>query len=499
MIVAQETRMPDSEHRLTRPDTKPPRPRVVAAFLVCAWVLMGTGLALSGRITSRADYDQKLYHLAAIRQFAQQWPDFDFWHYMSATTPGYHLLMAAVMKFVSPSLMALQAVAIAIAGLLLGLLGCAVGRRTTPLLAAAFCLPLLCNMYVVDSGAWLLPDDLGWVGVLAILLIALRPKLSVAWMLAGGVILLGLVFVRQSHLWAAAMLWASSLGSPGGHGARFAGGQCRPRAVLEHWRTARSNAAMRARHDSRRRIGRALLAVLGRAGPTGFSGLVSRGEPFGRRSRLRDVRRVRHFFPAALVGVSLQALEQRAGTGCCRGSRRDRVLRSRSYQRRSRNRPAQRVVGCCREVQVPHHRRPHIAANTWAGRAGRGGLCSSTISAASIRQRFVFLVAIAGFIAASSSNSDLFQQLRRSDGHHCAGAVRATAAGHTPKPGAFKAAGPLLLAAAFFAMTASGIVKTDCRVNGPNPPSRTPSQWDSREVPCDMPRPPMPPGKHFWP
>src|SRR4051812_20405106 len=79
------------------------RPEVVAIFLACAFAIAGAALVLSDRITTRADYDQKLYHLRAIRQFEAQWPDLDFWHYLSATTPGFHVLMAAVSKFVSPA------------------------------------------------------------------------------------------------------------------------------------------------------------------------------------------------------------------------------------------------------------------------------------------------------------------------------------------------------------------------------------------------------------
>src|SRR5690606_23036840 len=54
----------------------------------------------------------------------------------------------------------------------------------------------------------------GWWGVLAVLLLALRPRVD-AWMLVGGgAALLALVLVRQVHLWAAAVLWlAAWLGS----------------------------------------------------------------------------------------------------------------------------------------------------------------------------------------------------------------------------------------------------------------------------------------------
>src|SRR5689334_22088680 len=92
-----------------QPHTPPQRrPGLVALLLAGVWLGLGILLILSDRIPTRADYDQKLYHLKAVQQFAADWPDFNFWHYLSATTPGYHLLLAAVWKFISPTVPALQ-------------------------------------------------------------------------------------------------------------------------------------------------------------------------------------------------------------------------------------------------------------------------------------------------------------------------------------------------------------------------------------------------------
>src|SRR4051794_40758262 len=61
----------------------------------------------------RASYDQNVYHLRTIRQFASELPRPNFSNYWSATTPGYHLIVAAVAKvggFVN-NLMALKLLA----------------------------------------------------------------------------------------------------------------------------------------------------------------------------------------------------------------------------------------------------------------------------------------------------------------------------------------------------------------------------------------------------
>ncbi len=205
-------------------------------LFLCQWAIF------SGRIPARARYDQLLYHEPAIRGFVSQWPAFDFYDYLSATTPGYHVLLACVAKFCSPHTAALQIAGAVIGAVFVGGVAAAAAMRTTTMRAVAFTLPLACSLYVFTSGAWLLPDNLGWLGVTLIVLIALRERFSWGWLAAGGVVLLGLVFTRQIHLWAAAALWAAAFFAP-----------VRGQDVAE---------LSGLRSDAGRRIGRALTAVL---------------------------------------------------------------------------------------------------------------------------------------------------------------------------------------------------------------------------------------------
>src|SRR5438309_1927264 len=85
-------------------------PLLVSCVLTTLFAAIGAAFIAAGRVPSRVFYDQELYHRPTINQFVQQWPHFDFWHYLSATTPGYHLLMAAAAKFISPSILTLQLV-----------------------------------------------------------------------------------------------------------------------------------------------------------------------------------------------------------------------------------------------------------------------------------------------------------------------------------------------------------------------------------------------------
>ena len=65
-------------------------------------------LWLSGAMPTRVAGDQNQYHLPAIRTFAADWPAVDVRDYASATTPGYHLALAAVARYVDDHALTLQ-------------------------------------------------------------------------------------------------------------------------------------------------------------------------------------------------------------------------------------------------------------------------------------------------------------------------------------------------------------------------------------------------------
>lgn len=180
------------------------------------FLLAAVPVIVSGNLSGRGAYDQLLFHEPAIRRFSREWPVFDLRDYLSATTPGYHLLLAAYAKFIDPARAALQlAGSIFTVGLLATLAGACARRArlkdwARPDLGSLVCvLPAAASMYVLFPGIWLLPDNIGWWLVLAVLLIAVRPW--TAWSpVVAGLALLALVFVRQSHLWAAGAVWAAA-------------------------------------------------------------------------------------------------------------------------------------------------------------------------------------------------------------------------------------------------------------------------------------------------
>src|SRR5947208_1657978 len=81
------------------------------AFMVGMFVLGASALWGMGWTRGRASCDQYDFHLKAILKFADELPRPDLHDYLSATTPGYHLVMAAVARAISREPLMLQIVA----------------------------------------------------------------------------------------------------------------------------------------------------------------------------------------------------------------------------------------------------------------------------------------------------------------------------------------------------------------------------------------------------
>lgn len=178
--------------------------------MVPAWSLIGAGL-----LRGRAAHDQLNYHEPTIIRFAAQWPEPDISDYLSATAPGYHLALTVATKVFGSDRQTLQILGSLFTAGLFFLLGWATSNWVGAAKAVVLCLPLACSMYFLYPGVWLLPDNAGWLGVAAVLWLALvAPARPRTWVILG-VVLVALVFVRQIHLWAAAVAWtAALLGSP---------------------------------------------------------------------------------------------------------------------------------------------------------------------------------------------------------------------------------------------------------------------------------------------
>ena len=182
--------------------------RQTILFSIIAFYILALPLILLDYNNGRAFADQTNFHLPTIIYFVQQ---FDFSDYPSATTPGYHLLLAIVGKFFSSNEVFLKIISslftAAFIGLISNMLYSHFGKIKTLLLL----LPMIYSIYIFPAGVWLLPDNLAWLSVAGILILAMDSPPTKKQYIYLGFILITAMLIRQPNLWLAAAIWGSSL------------------------------------------------------------------------------------------------------------------------------------------------------------------------------------------------------------------------------------------------------------------------------------------------
>ncbi|MGP1310012.1 MAG: hypothetical protein ACTS27_07445 [Phycisphaerales bacterium] len=168
--------------------------------------------------TSEAS-DAIKYHIPVIETVAAEWPSVDIVNYRSATSPGYHLALAAATKigFGEPGLRWINLLAgCAFAGLVGAFAGAAAGGMRGALLA----LTLVASPYVLSSSCWITTDNAALAFVALAVGCAAFGSGSARASALGGVGATLAVAVRQLHIWPIAPL---SLSMKAGSGmlARF--------------------------------------------------------------------------------------------------------------------------------------------------------------------------------------------------------------------------------------------------------------------------------------
>jgi hypothetical protein len=212
-------------------------------ILACVFLALTIPMVLSGRGEStNFAYGERTSHLPVIRSFVEQWPRVDVCNYATkaleqqylAMTPGYHLLLAAFARYVSPHLMALRLFN-AFIGLAMVLCFYAITKKFSDSTAAFFlALPLCCCLYTIGGSIWLNTDNL------AILLACGSLGMSL-WSSAGGVIAAGIlagwcVLVRQNYLWLCVPILLSGIQlAPTGQGLSESGTSREPGKVWNCW------------------------------------------------------------------------------------------------------------------------------------------------------------------------------------------------------------------------------------------------------------------------
>ncbi len=195
-----------------RRDGGAPLVATLAAAGVAAIIALLVPLALigAGHNAGRAAWDSTVYHEPFIRQLARDWPRFDLSDPLTATTPGYHILLSTLARMGADSTGALRVASALIGGGFIAGVAAWTARRTTARDGVLLALPLAGSLYVLGSSAWLLPDNLAWLGVFGVLALCVHEPRSWRPILAAAGVLIALVFTRQIHLWAAAPIWLAA-------------------------------------------------------------------------------------------------------------------------------------------------------------------------------------------------------------------------------------------------------------------------------------------------
>ncbi len=186
-------------------------PRLKALLvLTVAYALLVVPVILSGRGGTNEAGDASMYHEPVIETMVEQWPSPDIVNYRSTTSPGYHLIMAAVMKITGAETVSAPVVRLASAALTWGLLAAVfwwASAYCSAWLALALTAPLLLSPYILGGGIWLTTDTAAW-GFVALAVGGAITTRNASPARTG---LLGLcataaVGVRQVHVWTIAPL-----------------------------------------------------------------------------------------------------------------------------------------------------------------------------------------------------------------------------------------------------------------------------------------------------
>lgn len=187
------------------------KPWLAAAIVAGLFLLAAMPFVLADYNSGQVYFNnQNLFHLKAVKVFSSQMPHPDLTDYASATTPLYHLVLAAIDRYISDDMRLLRTANVLMAAGLLATLAWAIARENCTRTAIVLCLPLVTSWYIFGPAVWLDPGNAGLWGVTALLIIAMRPIADVGTCITSGIVLLLLVLTRQSHLWIACVLWLAA-------------------------------------------------------------------------------------------------------------------------------------------------------------------------------------------------------------------------------------------------------------------------------------------------
>lgn len=162
--------------------------------------------ALGNRVftTSEAS-DAFKYHIPVIETMADEWPDVDIVNYRSATSPGYHLAMAAARRL-GVNDAGLRWINLLAGCAFVGFVGAFAAYASGWRLGAALAAPVVVSPYVLSSTCWITTDNAALAFVALAIGCAAFGSGSARASALGGLGATLAVAIRQLHIWPIAPL-----------------------------------------------------------------------------------------------------------------------------------------------------------------------------------------------------------------------------------------------------------------------------------------------------
>lgn len=185
------------------------------AILAVLLAVLTLPVVLTNRGGTSESYDQRTFHMPVIQTMVDQWPDVDLVWYKSATAPGYHLFMAAVLRSVSEEVRVLQVINLAMGmTLILGVYWFA-ARLAGAAWGVALTMPVLLSKYQLSGSIWLTTDNTALTFVVLSVGTATFFSLGRGRIVVSQVCSAAAVGIRQIHIWSTGPLFVRAvLASP---------------------------------------------------------------------------------------------------------------------------------------------------------------------------------------------------------------------------------------------------------------------------------------------
>ena len=167
----------------------------IFACLACIFLIYGIESNVFKE--NRMAGDEEKFHIPTIVHFyegksAQNYP--------AAMTPGYHMLSSLVYGYSGESILSVRFFTSIITIIFVYLLSY-VFYISTNYLGALMSLPAVTSLYIIPSGAWLLPDNISWLFVIGSLLLLLEGERNIKNSFILSFLIMASVSVRQTNIW----------------------------------------------------------------------------------------------------------------------------------------------------------------------------------------------------------------------------------------------------------------------------------------------------------